>query len=147
MKVILKADVKGSGKKGDLIEVSDGYAKNFLLKKNLAEVATSTSINEIEQKKRADEFHRAEKIKEQKELCQRLNGASVTVKIRAGENGKVFGSVTNDKIASALEEQGFFVDKKRISTKEPIKNIGNYDAEVRLMEGVVAKIKVIVEAL
>lgn len=147
MKVILKADVKGSGKKGDVLEVSDGYAKNFLLKKGLAEVATSSSLNEIAQKRRADEFHKAEFIKAQKEMCQSLNGKSVTVKIRAGENGKVFGSVTNDKIASALLEQGFEVDKKRISTKEPIKNIGTFEAEIRLMEGVVAKITVNVEAL
>ena len=145
MKVILKTDVKGSGKKGDVLEVSDGYAQNYLLKKNLAEIATATSLNEIAQKKRADEFHRAEQIKAQKELCEKLNGTKVTVKIRAGENGKLFGSVTNDKIASALSELGYTVDKKRISTKEPIKNLGEYDAEVRLMEGVIAKIKVIVE--
>ena len=147
MKVILKADVKGSGKKGDIIEVADGYAKNFLLKKGLAEAATNTSLNEIEQKKRADEFHKAEYIKAQKELAQNLNGKSVTVKIRAGENGKVFGSVTSDKIASALSELGFEVDKKRITTKEPIKNVGEFEAEIRLMEGVIAKIKVIVEAM
>ena len=147
MKVILKADVKGSGKKGDILEVSDGYAKNFLLKKGLAEIATSSGINEIEQKKKADEFHRAEYVKAQKELAAKLNGTTVSVAIRAGENGKVFGSVTNDKIASALSELGFDVDKKRISTKEPIKNVGEYDAEVRLMEGVTAKIKVVVSAL
>ena len=147
MKVILKADVKGSGKKGDILEVSDGYAKNFLLKKGLAEIATSSGINEIEQKKKADEFHRAEFVKAQKELAAKLNGTTVSVAIRAGENGKVFGSVTNDKIASALSELGFDVDKKRISTKEPIKNVGEYNAEVRLMEGVTAKIKVVVSAL
>ena len=147
MKVILKADVKGSGKKGDVLEVSDGYAKNFLLKKGLAEIATASGLNEIQQKKRADEFHKAEHVREQKELCEKLNGTKVSLAIRAGENGKVFGSVTNDKIAAALEELGFTVDKKRITTKEPIKNIGEYDAEVRLMEGVIAKIKVVVSPL
>lgn len=147
MKVILKADVKGSGKKGDILEVSDGYAKNFLLKKGLAEVATSSGINEITQKKQADAFHRAEYIKAQKELAEKLNGTEVTVSIRAGENGKVFGSVTSDKIASALAEKGFEVDKKRITTKEPLKNVGDYEAEVRLMEGIAAKIKVFVRAL
>lgn len=147
MKVILKADVKGSGKKGDILEVSDGYAKNFLFKKGLAEIATLSGINEIEQKKRADEFHKAEHIKAQKEICAKLNGKVVPIAIRAGENGKVFGSVTNDKIASALSELGFEVDKKRISTKEPIKNVGEYEAEIRLMEGVIAKIKVVVSAL
>lgn len=147
MKVILKADVKGSGKKGDILEVSDGYAKNFLLKKGLAEIATSTGINEITQRKEADAYHKAEYIKAQKELAAKLNGREVTVAIRAGENGKVFGSVTTEKIAAALSEQGFEVDKKRISTKEPLKNVGEYEAEVRLMEGVIAKIKVIVKAL
>ena len=147
MKVILKADVKGTGKKGDVLEVSDGYAKNFLLKKGLAEIATSTGLNEIQQKKRADEFHKAEHLREQKEMCEKLNGTTVSLAIRAGENGKVFGSVTNDKIAAALFDLGFSVDKKRITTKEPIKNVGEYDAEVRLMEGVIAKIKVVVTAL
>ena len=147
MKVILKADVKGSGKKGDILEVSDGYAKNFLIKKGLAEIATSSGINEIEQKKKADEFHKAEYVKAQKELRDKLNGTTVPVAIRAGEKGRVFGSVTTDKIASALEELGYDIDKKRISTKEPIKNVGEYDAEIRLMEGVIAKIKVVVSPI
>lgn len=147
MKIILKADVKGSGKKGDILEVSDGYAKNFLLKKGLAEIATSSGINQIEQKKRADEFHRAEYIKEQKELCARIDGISVPVLIRAGENGKVFGSVTTDKISAALSELGFDIDKKRISTKEPIKNVGEFEADVKFIEGVSAKIKVVVSPL
>ncbi len=147
MKVILKVDVKGSGKKGDVLDVSDGYAKNFLLKKGLAEIATSSGINEIEQRKRADEFHKAENVKAQRELAAKLNGATVPVSIRAGENGKVFGSVTAEKIASALSELGFEVDKKRIVTKEPIKNVGEYEAEVKLMEGVSAKIKIVVSPL
>ena len=147
MKVILKADVKGSGKKGDILEVSDGYAKNFLLKKGLAEIATSSGINEINQRKNADEFHKAENIKAQKELAAKLNGVTVPVSIRAGENGKVFGSVTTEKIASALSELGYEVDKKRIVTKEPIKNVGDYEAEVKFIEGVSAKIKIVVSPL
>lgn len=144
MKVILKADVKGSGKKGDILEVSDGYAKNFLLKKGLAEVATSSGINEVQQRRKADEFHKAENVKAQKELAAKLDGITVTVPIRAGENGKVFGSVTTERIASELSALGYEVDKKRISTKEPLKNVGEYEAEIRLMEGVAAKIKVLV---
>ena len=142
MKVILKADVKGSGKKGDLIEVSDGYAKNFLLKKGLAEVATSSGINEVQQKRTADAYHKAENIKALKELAAQIDGKEVTVSIRAGENGKTFGSVTTAQIASALSELGFEVDKKRITTKVAIKNVGDYEAEVRLMEGVTATVKV-----
>lgn len=142
MKVILKADVKGSGKKGDIIEVSDGFAKNFLLKKDLAEVATASGINEIHQKRTADAFHREEFVKAQKELAAKLNGVEVTVPIKAGKNGKVFGSVTTEKVADALSALGYEVDKKKVVTKLPMKNVGDYDAEVRLMEGVSAKIKV-----
>lgn len=142
MKVILKADVKGSGKKGDIVEVSDGYAKNFLFKKGLAEVATANGMNEIAQKRKAEAFHRAEAEKAQREIAARLNGVEVTVPIRAGENGKVFGSVTSAHVAAALAEIGFDVDKKRIEIEGPIKNVGYYEAEVRLMEGVIAKIKV-----
>ena len=84
MKVILKADVKGSGKKGDVIEVSDGYGKNFLIKKGLAELATASGINEITQKKAAEAFHKAEEVKAMKELAQSINGKTVSVKIKTG---------------------------------------------------------------
>ena len=146
MKVILKADVKGTGKKGDLVEVSDGYARNFLFKKGLAEVATASGINEITQRRVAEEYHRAEYVKAQKELASRLQGQGVTVAIKAGENGRVFGSVTTAHIASALSAAGYDIDKKRISLKENIKNVGDFEAEVRLMEGVISKIKVKVVA-
>lgn len=142
MKVILKADVKGTGKKGDIIDVSDGYAKNFLLKKGLAEIATASGINEINQKRSADAFHRAEYVKSMQELAQKLGGSEVPVAIKVGENGRAFGSVTTAQIAQALFEQGFDVDKKKITLKEPIKQLGVYDAEIRLMEGISAKIKV-----
>ena len=142
MKVILKADVKGSGKKGDILEVSDGYAKNFLLKRGLAELATASGINAVEQKRTADAFHKAENLKAQKELAARIDGSEVTGPIRTGKNGKVFGSVTTEKIADALSSLGYEVDKKKITTKEPLKNVGTYEAEIRLMENVSAKIKV-----
>ena len=146
MKVILKQDVKGTGKKGDLVEVSDGYARNFLLKKGLAEIATASGINEITQRRVAEEYHRAEYIKAQKELASKLQGQEVTVAIKAGENGRVFGSVTTAHIASALSATGYDIDKKKISLKENIKNVGDFEAEVRLMEGVISKIKVKVVA-
>ena len=115
MKVILKQDVKGTGKKGDLVEVSDGYARNFLLKKGLAEIATASGINEITQRRVAEEYHRAEYIKAQKELASKLQGQEVTVAIKAGENGRVFGAVTTADIASALAAAGYDIDKKKIS--------------------------------
>ncbi len=146
MKVILKADVKGTGKKGDIVEVSDGYGKNFLVKKGLAEIATASGINEVNQKKAAAEFHKAEEIKAMKELASKLNGQTVTVKIKVGENGKLFGSVTSQNVAQALIEKGFDIDKKKIRM-DSLKTIGVIEAEIRLMENISAKIKVSVEAL
>lgn len=146
MKVILKADVKGSGKKGDIIEVSDGFGKNFLLKKGLAEVATASGINEITQKKAAESFHKAEEVKAQKALAESLKGKTVVVKIKVGENGKVFGSVTAQHVAIALGEMGFSIDKKKIKM-DGVKTLGVIPAEIRLMENVTTKINVSVEAL
>ena len=140
MKVILKADVKGSGKKGDIIEVSDGYAGNCRLKKGLAEIATAGGINEAQQRRTADAYHKAENEKALREQAKELNGKQVTLSIRTGENGRVFGSVTTAQIAAALSEMGYEVDKKKISTKEAIKTVGLFDAEIRLMEGVTAKV-------
>lgn len=146
MKVILKADVKGSGKKGDILEVSDGYAKNFLLKKGLAEPATASGVNAVTQQKTAQAFHKAENERLLKELAQKLNGAEVTVPIRAGENGKTFGSVTTTQISAALAELGYEVDKKKILLKEQIKTLGVYEVEIRFMEKVSSKIKINVVA-
>ena len=146
MKVILKADVKGTGKKGDIVEVSDGYGKNFLVKKGLAEIATASGINEVTQKKAAAEFHKAEEVKAMKELAAKLNGQNVSVKIKVGENGKMFGSVTTHNVASALSEKGFDIDKKKIRM-DTVKTLGSFSAEIRLMENVSAKITVSVEAL
>ena len=146
MKVILKADVKGSGKKGDILEVSDGYAKNFLIKKGLAEVATASGINEVNQKKAAQAFHTAEEIKAMKDLAAKLNGQSVDVGIKVGENGKVFGSVGAANVSAALAKKGFDIDKK-IIRMDAVKALGSLSVEIRLMENVTAKITVNVVAL
>lgn len=144
MKVILKADVKGSGKKGDVIEVADGYGKNFLIKKGLAEAATAGGVNEANQKKAAEKYHKEEEIKAQKALAATLNGQTVTVGIKTGENGKVFGSVTAQHVAIALSEKGFDVDKKKIRM-DAIKCTGIFPVEIRLMENISAKINVQVQ--
>ncbi len=146
MKVLLKADVKGSGKQGDVVEVADGYARNFLIKKGLAVVATASNVHEAEQKKAAAAYHKAEEVKALKALAESLNGKSVTVKIKTGENGKVFGSVTASHVAEALSAIGFDIDKKKIKM-DSLKNVGSYPAEVRLMENVISKITVVVESL
>ena len=95
MKVLLTADVKGTGKKGDVVEVADGFGRNFLIKKGLAAPATAANVNEAAQKRAAQEYHKAEEIKALKETAAALNGKSVSVKIKVSENGKVFGSVTS----------------------------------------------------
>ena len=114
MKVLLKADVKGTGKKGDVAEVADGYARNFLIKKGLAVAATASNVHEAEQKKAAAQFHKAEEIKATKALAEQLNGKTVPVKIKTGENGKMFGSITAAHVAASLSEMGFDIDKKKI---------------------------------
>lgn len=146
MKVILLADVKDVGKKGDVAEVSDGYGKNFLIKKGFAKAATASNVHEAEQKKAAQAFHKAEEVKALKELAATLDGKSVPVKIKVSENGKVFGSVTTLHVSESLSKLGFDIDKKKIKM-DSVKNLGSYPAEIRLMEGVVAKITVVVESL
>ena len=140
MKVILKQDVKGTGKKGDILDVSDGYAKNFLLKKGLAEQASSVAVNSLKLQKEAEERRRAEEAAAIRALAKTMDKSKVTLSIKCGENGKVFGSVTTAHIAAALAESGYEVDKKKITTKEAIKTLGMFEAEVRLMEGVSAKV-------
>ena len=146
MKVLLNVDVKGTGKKGEVVEVADGYGRNFLLKKGLASPATASNVHNAQQKQQAQAFHKAEEVKALKELASRLDGQSVTVKIKTGENGKTFGSVTASHVASALSDAGFDVDKKKIKM-DTLKAVGTAFAEIRLMEGVTAKIKVVVESV
>ena len=144
MKVILKQDVKGTGKKGEILDVSDGYAKNFLLKKGLAEQASSVAVNSLKLQQEAEARRKAGEIREIRELAKKMDKSKVTVSIKCGENGKVFGSVTSKEIASKLAELGFDVDKKKILLKEALKTVGDYAVEIRLMEGVSAKIFVTV---
>lgn len=146
MKVLLTADVKGTGKKGDVVDVADGFGRNFLLKKGLATVATAANVHQANQQKAAQEFHKAEEVKALKALAAEIDGKNVVVKIKTGENGKTFGSVTPSHVAAALAEIGFDVDKKKIKM-DAVKTLGSFRAEVRLMEGVVAKIMVAVESL
>ncbi len=145
MKVILKQDVKGTGKKGEIIDVSDGFAKNFLLKKGLAEIASSVAVNSLKIQKEAEERRRAEEIKAIKELAAKIDKTTVEVTIKCGENGKVFGSVTSKEIASKLADMGYEIDKKKIVLKDSLKTVGDYPAEIRFMEGVSAKITVSVK--
>ena len=146
MKVILLHDVKGQGKKGEVVDVNEGYARNFLIKKGLAEIATASKLNDLTQKKAAADYHKAEEVKATKALAAEIKGKSFIVKIKAGQNGKVFGSVTGANIADALQAAGYDVDKKKVVLPQPIKTLGTYDVELKLMEGVSSKIAVVVEA-
>ncbi len=142
MKVILKADVKGQGKKGDLINASDGYAKNFLLPKGLAVIADKTAINELEGKKSAAQFHKNQEELRAKELADKLDGKKVTFKAKSGENGKLFGSITSQDISNEIKNQLHIeIDKKKLQT-ESIKVLGTTDAVVKIYPGILAKIKI-----
>lgn len=144
MKVILTADVKGSGKKGDLVNVSDGYAKNFLLPKNLAVEATASALNELKQKQ-SSEQHKLDVAKEEAENNKAaVDKKKVVIRAKAGaDSGRLFGAITNKDVAEAIEKQfGVKVDKKKVSLKNDIKNFGTYTADVKFMTGISAEITV-----
>lgn len=147
MKVILLADVKGTGKKGEIKEVSDGYARNMLFKKGLAKEATAVEVNSLKIKREAEEFHRKEEQKRLTALAAEIKGKTVVCKVKAGENGKVFGSVTSQEIAASLKERGYDVEKKMVVLSEPVKNVGTYEVEIKLAAGITSKIKLSVESL
>ncbi|MBR3863842.1 MAG: 50S ribosomal protein L9 [Clostridia bacterium] len=147
MKVILLADVKGTGKKGEIHEVSDGYARNMLIKKGLAKEATAVEVNSLKIKNEAIEFHRKEEEKRLRDIASKLNKQVIVCKVKAGEKGRIFGSVTSLEIANTLNEQGYPVEKRMIILSDPIKSLGNYNVEIKLMAGIVAKIVVKVESL
>ena len=147
MKVILSQDVKNVGKKGELVEVSDGYARNVLLRKKQAIEATNTAVNELKLKNKADEKKRAEELEEAKLLGERVKEMEIRISIKAGENGRVFGSVSSKEIAVAAKEQhNLELDKKKIVLKEPIKSLGTHVVTLKLHPKVTSEIKVKVEA-
>lgn len=147
MKVILKADVKSLGKKGDLLNTSDGYARNFLFPKGLAIEANAQAMNEFNNKETAKKFHKAEEIKAANELKDRIEGKTFKVAAKAGANGKLFGSVTAKDVSAAIkEEMGENIDKRKISMQD-IKAFGTTQIEVKVYQGITAKVFVqVVEA-
>ncbi len=142
MKVVLLQDVKGHGKKGELCNVSDGYARNFLFPKKLAVEADNAALNELKNREQAAAHHKQEEINAAKATAEALNGKSVTIKAKAGSNGKLFGSVTSKEIAAEIKNAlGIEIDKKKMSVAD-IKNFGEYTAEIKLYQGISAKITV-----
>ena len=146
MKVILTADVKGQGKKGDMINVSDGYARNFLLPKGLATEATKSAINEMKGKADAKADREEKELEAAIELAAKIESVSVTIESKSGDNGKLFGSITSGDVADALKMQGHIVvDKKKIVLHDPIKSVGEYQLPVKVHAGVSAPLKVTVK--
>ena len=142
MKVILLEEVRGSGKAGDVVNVSDGYARNMLIPRGLAVEATPQNIKQLEKKKEAMAKKFAEDKAAALEMKKKLEETTVEVKAKAGKSGKVFGSVTSADIADALQAMGFDVDKKKIQLDSPIKTLGQDTVNVKLFTEVAAKIKV-----
>ncbi|MBC8570068.1 50S ribosomal protein L9 [Zongyangia hominis] len=140
MKVILTQDVQGSGKKGQVVNVSDGYAKNFLLKKGMAIEATTQNMNVLKTKQAAQDHKIAMEKKACEEAAQKINGKTVKLTAKAGAGGKLFGSVTAKEIAEAIQKQyGAQVEKRKIALDADIKAFGTYEFEVKLYQGISAK--------
>jgi len=132
MKVILKDDVKSLGKMGAVVNVADGYARNYLLPKGLAATANERNIRVLEHEKRIIEAKARKVKKEAQSLKEKLSGMVLTIKVKAGEEEKLFGSVTSMDIASALKAEGIDIDKRKILLEEPIKRLGDYKVSARL---------------
>lgn len=142
MKVILTADVKGHGKKGELVNVSDGYARNFLFPKKLATEANASAMNEFKNREEAKAHHIAEEKKEANAAADKLRSKTVTIHAKAGASGKLFGAVTSKEAAEEIEKQlGVAVDRRKIGMHD-IKAYGDFEAEVKLYPGISAKLTV-----
>ena len=145
MKVILLQDVKGKGKKGQMIEVSDGYARNFMLPKKLAREATADAINTMKMNDKATQERIAREKAEALEVSKKLRAMTLVVKAKGGGAGRLFGAVTNAEIAAALEKQGVKLDKRKIVLGETIKNVGTYTATCKLGYEITAPLTVKIE--
>ncbi len=143
MKVILKSDIKGVGKKDEVINASDGYARNFLLPKGLAVEANNENLNKLKAKNESKAYKKEQEKKEAKNIADKLGGIQLKVPVQTGENGKIFGGVSAKEIADLLKTNyGIEVDKKKIDLKETIKTLGLRTVTIKLYDGVVGNLKV-----
>ena len=147
MKVILTEEIRGLGTRGDVVTVKDGYARNFLLPKNLAREATAGNLKQIEHERRKWALLASQEKDAAQKAADKVKGAKVQIEKRVGEHGHLFGSVTANEIADALHAKGIEVDKRRIELAHPIKTIGTHDVEVKLHKDVAAHIQVEVTPL
>ncbi len=140
MKVILKEDVKSLGKKGELVNASDGYARNFLFPKGLAVEANASAMNDFNNKEKAKKFHKAEELKAAQELADKLEGKTFKLKAKAGANGKLFGSVNSKDVAKQIKDDlNIDIDKRKI-VMEDMKAFGTVQAEIKVYQGISAKV-------
>lgn len=148
MKVILLKDVKGSGKSGEVVNVSDGYARNYLLPRGFAVEANAANLNELENKKNIEKKREGEEIRMARQAADKMSQVTVVIEAKSGEKGKLFGSVTNKEIAEELERQHkISVDRKKIVLKEPIRQLGEIELEVKLHPEITGKLKVKVDEI
>ena len=147
MKVILQADVKGTGKKGQIYDVADGYARNFLFPKKLAVEATAGNIQDISHKKMVEDRRKAKEKQDAIELANKLSTLQIEIKMKIGEGGRLFGSVTSKEIAEALKKQhGIEIDKRKVELKEPIKSLGSFEVQIKIHAEAAAKLQIHVVA-
>ena len=143
MKVILLDNIKGVGKKDEIINAADGYARNYLLPKKLAVEANAENMSKLNNKKEAASFKKDVERQNAEELAKKLKGIMLKLKVKSGENGKIFGGITPKEIADNLKSQyNFEVDKKKIELKDTIKALGEYNVSIRLYEGITAVLKI-----
>lgn len=148
MEVILMQDVKSLGKKGEIVKINDGYARNFILPKKLGVEASKQNLYDLKVKKDAEDRRLQEILEEARQLAKELETSTVNLTIKAGEGGRTFGSISTKEIAGALNEQsGLELDKKKIQLSEPIKNAGSYTVGVKLHPKVTVELKIVVEAV
>lgn len=148
MKVILKQDVKGLGKKEQMVEASDGYARNFLFPRGLAVEANATNLNIMKTKKEAEAQKKEREIAQAKELAKKIKDVTLALKVKAGDNGKLFGSITSKDVAEAMKtQQKIEIDKKKIVMPDALKSVGTFEVEVKLYPEISSKFTVKIESL
>jgi large subunit ribosomal protein L9 len=146
MKVVLLQDVKSLGKKGELVTVSDGYARNFLFPRNLAKEANAQAMNELKNAEQSKKYKKDTEIAAAEKAKADLEGAKFVIKAKAGESGKLFGSITPKEVSAEIKRQkNLDVDKRKIVLKDDIKNVGEYEAEIKLYTAITAMVTIVVE--
>jgi large subunit ribosomal protein L9 len=145
MKVILQKDVKNLGKVGELVNVTNGFARNYLFPRKLAQEATEKRVKEFAHLKKVAEVKKKKAVAERQELIKKIQGVAITIKASAGESDKLFGAVTNNDISNELEKAGYSIDRRDIVLEEPIRMLGQHKAHVKLGDGLEAELTIAVE--